>query len=477
MSDPEAATSAAESKTSAHPSVLKYAKHVNPEFVKLLGVFGYGRLLTRARDVWIWDHEDRRYLDCLAGFGSVNIGHNHPRLIERLKRFLDEEALNIVHIGPSTHWGELAERLAILATRAGSEPSPPGDPLEIVLLSSSGAEAVESGLKLARAATDRAGVVHCDGGYHGTSLGTLSISGWPRMRAPFEPLLDGAVSVPWGDLEALERALAGDRMGAFVVDPFLCEQEACPPAGRYLRRAAELCRHHGTLFVLDEVQTGLGRTGTMFAYQGEGVVPDVLCLAKSLSGGIAPVGATLTTAEVHTRAYGKMDRFDLDNSTFGGNAFSCTAALETLAILEDERLPQNAAARGEQLLEGLRERLAGHRLVRDIRGRGLLVSIELGPTDRGWMNKLAPGLVTKVSRDVFGQWACVKLLEKGLIVQPATQNWNILKLEPPLTIQAEQIETVVATIGEVLDGYQGIRPLITDVTKRIGKQFLAGWAF
>lgn len=448
-----------------HPAVQQYARHVNPAFVKLLGVFGYGRLLTRAKDVWVWDHAGREYLDLLAGFGSVNLGHNHPRLLERLRRYLTEDALQFVHVGPSPHAAALAARLAEVSG------------LDVALLSSSGAEAVEGGIKLARAATGRSGVVSCVGGYHGTSLGTLSIMGSPRMRAPFEPLLPGCVQVPWGDLPALERALRPRTAAAFVVDPFNCEVAAAPPPPGYLAAAQDLCRRHGTLLVLDEVQTGLGRTGTLFAYQAEGFVPDVLALAKSLSGGVVPVGATLTRADLLQRAYGTTDRFDLHNSTFGGNGLACAAALETLDIVEQQGLARASAERGADLLARVRARLAGHPLVKDVRGRGLLVSIELGPTEQGWLNRLAPALVRAVSRQVFGQWAAVKLLERGVIVQPATQHWDVLKLEPPLTIQPPEVERAVAALGDVIDEYRGVGPLVNDVVERLGAQFMAGWAF
>jgi putrescine aminotransferase len=454
-------------KTRDHPAVVKYARHVNPAFVKLLGLFGYGRLLVRARDVWIWDHEDRKYLDCLAGFGSVNVGHNHPRLAERLRRLLGEDALNFVHVGPSALAGDLAAELSRLA----------GDPLEVALFSNTGAEAVEAGMKLARIATGRPGFLSCDGGYHGMSFGTLSIAGEDKLAEPFGELLRGCERVPFGDLGALEKALRSKKVAGFVIDPFACEWEAAPPARGYLAQAQELCRRFGTILVLDEVQTGLGRTGSLFAYQQEGFVPDVLVLAKALSGGVAPIGVTLTSREIHERVFSSVDRFGLHATTFGANTFSCTAALETLSILHDEGLIANSAARGEELVSGLRERLAGHPLVRSIRGRGLLVSIELGPTEAGLLNRVAPFLVRALARSVFGQWAAVKLLERGIICQPATQHWNVLKLEPPLTLKSSEVKTIVDTTAEVLAEYDGVTKLVNDVTGRLGRQFLAGWSF
>jgi putrescine aminotransferase len=447
--------------------VVAYARHVNPAFVKLLGLLGYGRLFVRAEDVWVWDHQGRRYLDFLAAFGAANLGHNHPRLLERLRRFLSEMALNLCHVGPGAHAAELAEALA---TRLPA-------PLSLSLFASSGAEAVEAGLKLARAATRRGGFLYCHGGFHGTNLGTLSVMGSDRLRRPFEPLLAGCEAIPFGDLGALQKSLATHYFAAFLVEPVLGEGGVVLPPPGYLAEAQSLCLKHGTLLVLDEVQTGLGRTGTLFAFQAEGFVPDVVVLAKALGGSLAPISVAVTSADLHKKAYGSTERFDLHSSTFAGNAFACVAALETLRTLDDEGLVANSAARGGQLLTRLRARLAGHPLVRDIRGRGLFVGVELGPTDSGWLNRACPALVEMVARKVFGQWLAVRLLERGVICQPASQQWNVLRLEPPLTVRAEQVEEAVTAVAEVLEEYRGVVPVLKDVTVRLMRQFLSGWKF
>ena len=465
-------------RTDAHPLVKKYARHVNPAFVKLLGVFGYGRLFERAKDVRIWDHRGREYLDFLAGYGCVNIGHNHPRLVARLKAFLDEDALSFCHVGPAPHAAELASALAtILAQAAPLRGSATAPALEISLFANSGAEAVEAAMKLARAATKRRHFVSCRGGYHGTSFGALSVMGEPRMRAPFEPLLEGCQTVPFGDVGKLKAALTARKVAACVIEPIQGEGGVVIPPSGYLAEAQELCRKHGTLLILDEVQTGIGRTGAAFAFSREGFVPDMIVLAKALSGGIAPIAATVVSRALHQRAYGSMDRFDLQSSTFAGNAFSCVAALTTLEILADERLAERSDERGADLLRGLRTALSGHPLVKDIRGRGLLIGIELGPTESGWMNKLAPSLVEVVSEKVFGQWASFKLLERGILCQPASHRWNVLKLTPPLTIEAPEIEQMVRAITEVFSEYQGVGRLLVDVTRCLKTQAERGWAF
>jgi len=444
--------------TLASATAETYARHVNPSFIRLLGVLGYGRVFERARDVWLWDSAGRRYLDALAGFGSVNVGHNHPRLIARMKRALDAEPVHFLHVGPSPAAAALAGRLAAVSG------------LDVVLFSTSGAEAVEAGMKLARAATGRHAIVYCEGSFHGLSLGALSVTDSARLRAPFEPLLPGCTAVPFGDLDALERALAARKVAAFLVEPVQAEGGVVLPPSGYLRAAGELCRRHGALLVLDEVQTGLGRCGSLFAFQDEDVVPDVLVLAKSLGGGIAPMAATVTRRQWHDRAFGSTRRFDLHGSTFAGNALGCVAALETLAIVEEERLAEAAVLRGRRLVDGLRRRLQDHPFVRGVRGRGLLVAIELGPTEGGWVNRAAPMLVRGLARSVFGQWLALRLLEKGIVAQPASQRWDVLRLEPPLTIGEAEIDLVVETTATILDEYRSLAPLVRDVGRRLRAQ-------
>jgi putrescine aminotransferase len=302
-------------------TVAEYARHVDPAFVKLLGVLGYGRVFTRAEGVYVWDDRGRRYLDLLAGFGSVNIGHNHPRLVARLRAFFEEQPLNLSHTGPSPYAAELAGKLSAITG------------LDTALFANSGAEAVEAAMKLARAATKRTRILYCERAYHGLSLGTLSVSSTQRMRAPFEPLVPGCAAVQFGDIDALARELKKNDVAGFLVEPVQIEGGVHFAPDGYLEEARRLCEKHGALFMLDEVQTGFGRTGTMFAFEQEDAKPDVLILAKSAGGSIAPLGVTMTTRRLHKRAYGSMRRFDLHGSTFAGNAFACVAALETLRIL------------------------------------------------------------------------------------------------------------------------------------------------
>jgi putrescine aminotransferase len=451
----------------AHPASQNYAAHVNPAFVKLLGALRYGRVFVRAKGCSLFDSEGNEYLDFLAGFGTNNVGHNPPKLLERVREMLADDAPNVLHAGIPVHAGELAADLAKLAY-----------PLSRVLFSTGGGEAVESAMKLARAATRRKPIVYCKGGFHGTGLGSLSVMGSGHLRDPFEPLVPECYEIPFDDLDALDKALAERKVAAFVVEPIQAEAGVVVPKRDYLKEAHALCKKAGALFVLDEVQTGLGRCGSMFAYQAEGFVPDVLVLGKALGGGLVPVSAALTTPDVHDRAYGRMDRFDLHGATFSGWALGCRVARATLALIAEEHLVENAQERGEQLGERLRDALGDHPFVREVRGRGLLLGIELGPTKQGGLlGRLLPGVVDIVSKRIFGQWLALRLLERGVVAQPASQQWNVLKLEPPLSVSEAEVDRVVDAVVAILAEYTDMKKILADVGQRFGSQMLSGWSF
>lgn len=443
-----------------HPITALYAAHINPAFVRVLGTLGYGRVFERARGMSLWDSEGREYLDFLAGFGAVNLGHQPPRVVAALEVALRAELPNVLHVGPQPAAARLG---AALAARIPELPR--------VVFASSGGEAVEAAMKIARVATGRAGVLACDGGFHGTGFGALSVMGADRMRAPFEPLLPGCGRVPFGDLDALERRLASGDYSAFVVEPIQAEGGVRVPPPGYLAEVKRLCAAKGTLMILDEVQTGIGRTGCDFAFRHETeAVPDLLVLGKSLGGSLLPISAVLASRALHDRVFSSMETFDLCSSTFGGNALACHAALATLETLETDELATAAAREGEYLITRLRAALSGHPFVRDVRGRGLLVGIELGPTSRGLLGRVAPGVVSEVSEKVFGQWLAVRLLEAGIVTQPASQRWDVLRLEPPLIVRRSEIDRVVDAITTVLDDYRSLPALVADVATRLGVQ-------
>ncbi|MBI3557133.1 MAG: aspartate aminotransferase family protein [Deltaproteobacteria bacterium] len=442
----------------------RHAQYLNPAFIKLLGTLGYGRLFTRAEDVAVWDDTGKKYLDFNAGFGSITLGHSHPKVVRAMHEALESKSYNFLHLGPSGAAADFAEALARRVPR----------PLEMTLLASSGAEAVEGAMKLAVRVTGRSKFVYMDDAFHGTSLGTLAVMGRDHFRKPFEKILPQNYRVDFDDLEALESVLRGRDVAAVLLEPVLCEGGVRFPAANYFEEVQKICRRHKTLLVFDEIQTGLGRTGALFSCSRMKEPPDVLVLAKALSGGLMPISATVTTRALFEKAFGGKDDFDLHSSTFAGNALACVAAKATLEVIDDEKLVENSQQMGALLLARLKEVLKGHLLVRDVRGQGLLVGVDIGPTDRGLLNQLAPGLVGGAAEMAIGQWMALCLLEKGILIQPSSHRWNVLKFEPPLTIKAGEIEAAVQATKEVFDNYRSVSALAVAISKRLGSQFFSG---
>jgi putrescine aminotransferase len=322
--------------------------------------------------------------------------------------------------------------------------------------------------------------VYCTGGFHGNGLGALSVMGHARWQRPFQPLLPECYAVPFGDVAALESVVLKHKIAGMVVEPILGEGGVVFPDEGYLADAQRVCVKHGALFMLDEVQTGLCRTGRWFAHEHTpDLNPDVLILGKALGAGLLPVAATLTRRHLHDKAYGNITQFDLHGSTYAGYALGCIVALETLRILEEDNLCEVSFTRGESLVTKLRARIGDHPLVKDVRGQGLLVALELGNTASwgsasGLLSGLRQALVPKA---ILCQWLSVRLLELGFVCQPASQEWNVLKLTPPLIVSDADIDRLVAAIGELLDTYRSLPKLTKDVVQRFGSQFLSGWKF
>jgi putrescine aminotransferase len=445
----------------------KYADHVSPAFIRLLGVYGYGRVFTSGHGLELTDAEGRTYTDFLAGFGTTALGHNPPRLIEAMQRALADGMPHVTHTGPNRHAAELAEAFAARVPH-----------LPMTLFSLSGGEAVEASLKLARAATGRASFVYAAGGFHGTGLANLSVMGHARWKRPFQPLLPECHAVPFGDLPALERALSRHRPAAFLVEPIQAEAGVVMPPAGYLAAVGRACKKAGTLFILDEVQTGMGRTGKLFAFQHEeGVEPDAVVVGKGLGGGLLPVAATLARREHVERAYGSMWNFDLHGSTYAGYAMGCRLAREILDAVGAPDFQADVREKSERLVSGLRRAVGDHPAVKSVRGRGLMVGLELGASGKRLVDRVLPAFGDLVAKQVLGQWLAVRLLERGFVCQPASQEWNVLKLTPPLVITDAAIDALVATVGDILGEYRDFVPLFADVAARMAEQAARGGRF
>src|SRR6187549_210181 len=343
-----------------------HARYLNEQLVRVLKTIGYDVGFQKGQGQYLFDRDGARYLDLLSGFGVFAIGRNHPALRQALKGVLDSDFPNLVQLDVSTLAGVLAERLL--------EHVPY---LDKVFFANSGAEAVEAAIKFSRSATGRTGIISCDHAFHGLTYGGLSLCGDEIFRQGFGPLLPECVRIPFNDLAALERALHARTAAAFIVEP-IQGKGVNLPADNYLKDAAELCRRYGTLFVVDEIQTGLGRTGRFLALEHWNVEPDMVLLSKSLSGGHIPVGAVLTRKNIFEKTFNRMDRAVVHGSTFGKNDLAMAAGIATLDVLASENLIRNAAVRGEQLLRALTAMIPRYEFLREVRGKGLMIGVEFG---------------------------------------------------------------------------------------------------
>ena len=344
-----------------------HSRHLNEQMVRVLRTIGYDVGFCKGQGQYLYDRDGSRYLDLLSGFGVFAIGRNHPVVRDALKSALDADLPNLVQLDVPTLAGVLAEKLLAYTPY-----------LEKVFFANSGAEAVEAAIKFARGATGRQGIVHCDHAFHGLTYGALSLNGDDMFRAGFGPLLPDCVSVPFNDLAALEQALSSRNVAAFIVEPIQGKGVNLPSDG-YLKSAAELCRKHGTLFVADEIQTGLGRTGRFLAIEHWGVEPDMVLLAKGLSGGQIPIGAVLTRKYIFEKVFNRMDRAVVHGSTFSKNDLAMVAGIATLDVIESERLVQGAAQKGERIMKALAAMIPRYELLHNVRGKGLMIGVEFGP--------------------------------------------------------------------------------------------------
>ncbi|MGI8736921.1 MAG: aspartate aminotransferase family protein [Candidatus Eremiobacter antarcticus] len=410
-------TPASEQQTALFDEVYTaYKEFVNPPLARFMKMAGAGVELE-TRGCRVYDHTGKSYLDFCGGYGVFTLGYMHPRVVAAVRAQLDRIALSS-RVFFNAQTAALAKALADLA---------PGD-LKITFFSNSGTEAVEAALKLARLSTKRTHIVSTFNGYHGKTMGSLTATGRGVFRDSFRPLVPEFDHVPFGDLDALERVLPG--AAAFIVEPVQCEGGVIIPPDGYLRGVRELCDRHGVLLIADEVQTGLGRTGYLWGVDREGVVPDVLAAAKGLSGGVIPIGATISKTEVWMNAFGSSPL--LHTSTFGGNPLACTAGLAALEVLMDERLVERSRDNGAYLLEQAR-RL--HRsfpdVIAEVRGRGLVVGVEL--THEGYGGVLIP-----------------QCLKRGLTVAYTLNQQRVIRLEPPLIVSKPEIDEAMSIFDQAL---------------------------
>src|ERR1700720_2004831 len=422
-------------------STSNYNDYVNPQWVTLLSLLGMNVEYDRCLGCELFTKDGRRVLDFLSGYCVHNTGHNHPYIIQALKDEMDRCGPAMLQSHVPEIAGELARRLCKLA----------GGKLEKVFFGSSGSEGVEAAIKFARATTGRTGIVYAKSSFHGLTNGALSLMNDVFWRERFGPLLPDTAGVPFGDIGALEKALANKQQAAFIVEPLQAEGGIQVPAREYLQKAQDLCRRTGTLFVLDEVQTGMFRTGTFLAAHQFDVQADMVVLAKALSGGLMPVSAVLMTNRIYRSVYSSLKRAIVHTSTFSENSLSMRAGLAALDVLEREQLGPRAQRLGETFRARLRQKLAGFDMVKDVRGMGLLNGIEFVPPKKLAFRALYETF-HKIHPAMFGQIVVTRMFrEKGILTQICGNNFMVLKAAPPLMVTSEQMDEFVEAIRDVVE--------------------------
>jgi ornithine--oxo-acid transaminase len=420
--------------------VQTYQDYVNPRWVALLDLLDMNVEYERGLGCELLTKDGRRILDYLSGYSVHNTGHNHPYIVQALKQELDRCGPAMLQSHVPALAGELAERLCKLA----------GGGLKKAYFGSSGSEGVEAAIKFARATTGRAQIVYAQNSFHGLTAGALSLMNDAFWREGFGPLLQHTVGVPFGDLAALEKALVDEKCAAFIVEPVQAEAGIRVPSKAYLQAAQELCRTRGTLFVLDEVQTGMYRTGTFLAAHQFELQADMVVLAKALSGGIVPVCAVLMTDEVYRSVYPSLKRAIVHTSTFSENSLSMRAGLATLDVLLREQLGLRALILGHRFRSKLKEALAPFEIVKEVRGMGMLSGIEFRPPRKLALRALYEAF-HRIHPAMFGQVIVMRMFrEKNILTQICGNNFMVLKAAPPLVVREDQLDEFVAAIRSVV---------------------------
>jgi ornithine--oxo-acid transaminase len=423
-----------------------HRQYLNTSLAKVQAIIGFDKIWARGEGAYLWDITGQRYLDLLSGYSVFNLGRGHPVIRQALQEALGLDLPNLVKMDCPLLAGLLAEELV--------KRMPTG--LDSVFFANSGADAVDTALKFARAATRRPRVLYLDHAFHGLTLGTLSINGGADFRDGFEPLLPGCVAVEMDDLAGLERELRRRDVAAFVVEP-IQGKGVYIPADDYLPAAQRLCRRYGTLFICDEVQVGMGRTGRFLCCEHWALEPDVVTLAKSLSGGYVPVGATITRRSIHDKLFSRLDRCQVHSTTFGQNDLAMAAGLASLQVLDDEGLIKRAAATGQKIIAGLAALQDRYDWIADVRGKGLMIGIEFRPP-RAFGLRAAWTAAETAQRGLFAQLVVMSLMrDHRILTQVGGPGVNIIKLLPPLIIGDEEVTALVSAFDAVMQDARQVR--------------------
>ena len=416
-----------------------HERYINPTLVSVQRTIGFDKIYANARGAYLYDLDGLEYLDFLSGYSVFNIGRNHPAVKQAIREVLDLDLPNMVQMDCSLLSGLLAEALV---KRAPAH-------LNSVFFCNSGAEAMEGAIKFARAATSRPGLVSLEGAFHGLSMGALSIMGNPHFQDGFGPYLEDCHRIRIGDLPALEAHLIAGDIAAVIIEP-VQGKGVKYPGDNFFVEAQRLCRKHNALLISDEVQCGLGRTGKWFGFQHWDLEPDIITLAKSLSGGYVPAAAIMMRRDIYQKTFSHMDRCVVHSSTFGRNNLAMAAGLATLQVIEDESLVDNAARMGDLLMERLEALKQHHSLIKEVRGKGLIIAIEFHEPKEMAL-RLGWKALHKMEVNLFTQMVVTALLSRHrILTQVAAHGLDTLKILPPLMITTAEIDKFITALDAVL---------------------------
>ncbi len=415
-----------------------FGKYVNPQLTRVLRTIGFANEYVRAEGPILYDRDGRDYLDMLAGYGVFALGRSHPRIKKALHDALELDYPNMVQMDAPLVAGLLAERLLSYMPKG----------VDKVFFTNSGTEANEGAIKFARKATGRNRIVYWDHAFHGLTNGSLSFNGGEEFRKGFGDLLPGT-KIPMGDTEALRAELEKGDVAAFIFEPiqgkgvYVADPE-------FHAEAESLCRRYGTLTICDEVQTGFGRTGKMFCHQHWGLSPDIVTVAKALSGGYVPVGAICYRSSIYDKVFTDMEHCVVHSNTFGRNILAMAAGLATLDVMEEEGIVENAARMGELIKEGVRSMRPRYEMLSEVRGLGLMIGIEF-TEPKSLKLRMGWKMVHAMNRSLFGQMIVVPLMkDHRILTQVAGHNLDVIKLLPPLIIDESHVARFLEAFEKVV---------------------------
>jgi ornithine--oxo-acid transaminase len=440
-----------------------FREYINPSLARVQGIIGFDKIYVKGEGAYLWDIDGVRYLDLLAGYSVFNLGRGHPVMRRVVQEVLELQRPSLVKMDCPLLAGLLAEALV--------EHMPPG--LNAVFFGNSGADAVDTALKFARAATKRPRVLYLNHAFHGLMLGTLSANGGEPFRAGFEPLLPGFDMLEMNDLDGLERELQKGDVACLILEPIQGKGVYIPEDG-YLPEAQRLCRQYGALLICDEVQVGMGRTGRFLACEHWDLEPDIVTLAKSLSGGYAPVSACIMRRSIHDAVFGRLENCQVHSTTFGQNDLSMALGLATIHVMEDENLIQRAAELGEGLLNGLRNLKDKYEMIGDVRGKGLMIGIEFVAPHAPHL-RVAWTAAEAAKKGLFTQLVVMSLMrEFKILTQVGGPDVNIIKLLPPLIISEKEVEMILDAFDQVMAEAHKIRGKVWRQSGQLIKHAVSG---